>query len=64
MLPMDYPSTRGEEIPYYAKNATWNILYAYIDARSQILIDKFPGDGVQAISILQSQCTNMSVADK
>ena len=49
MLLMEYPSIRGEEIPYYAKNATWNLLYAYIYAHSQIFIDKYTGDGVKDI---------------
>ena len=31
------------------KKVTWNILHAYIDAHSQILIDECPGDGVHAI---------------
>ena len=49
MLLMDHPSIKGEEIPYYAEKATWNLLCAYIYAHSQRLIDEFPGDGVQAI---------------
>ena len=49
MLLMDYPSIRGKEIPYHAENPTWNILCAYIDAHSQILIYEYPGDGVQSI---------------
>ena len=51
-------------MPYYAKKATCKIEYAYIDAHSQILIDEYPGDGVQAISRLQSQCANMKFSDQ
>ena len=53
MFLMDYPSIRGEYLPDDSKNPTWNLLHAYIDAHSQILIDGFTGDGVQAISIFQ-----------
>ena len=45
---MDYPSTKGVEITYYDKKATWNLLNAYMDAHSQI-IDGCTGDGVQVI---------------
>ena len=61
---MDYPSIRGEELPDYARKATWNLLDAYIDAHSQILIDEFTGDGVQDISIFQSQCAKMTFIDQ
>ena len=46
---MDYPSIRVENITDYAKNVTWNILHAYIDAHSQRLIYACLGDKVQAI---------------
>ena len=46
MLLMDYPSIRGEYFPDYAKKATWNLLHAYIDAYSQILIYEYTGDEV------------------
>ena len=59
---MDYLSIREEEIPDYAKKAIWNLLHAYINSHSQILIYGFPGYGVQAISIFQSQCANMTLA--
>ena len=36
--------------------------HAYIDSPSQRLNDEFTGDGVQAISRLQSQCVNMTCA--
>ena len=60
MLSMDYLSIRRKYFPDYAKTATWDLFHVYIDAHSQILIDKYPGDGVQAISIFQSQCANMT----
>ena len=41
-----------------------NLFRAYINARSQRWIDNFPGDWVQDISIFQSQCANMTFADK
>ena len=50
---MVYPSIRGEDLPDYSKNVTWNLLHAYIDAHSQILIDEYPGDVVQATSRLK-----------
>ena len=49
MLLMDYPSRRWEELPYYAKTSTWDLLHACIYAHSQRLIDECPGDVVQAI---------------
>ena len=63
MLLIDYPYIRGEYLPDHAKNSTWNLLRAYIDAHIQILIDEYPGDGVQAISIFQSQCSNITFSD-
>ena len=58
MLLMGYPSIIGGYFPDYAKSSTWKLLHAYIDTHSQILIDEYPGDGVQAI--FQSQCANMT----
>ena len=49
MLLIDYQSMIEEDSPDYVKNATWNLLHAYIDAHSQILFHKYTGDGVQAI---------------
>ena len=57
---MDYQYIRGEEFPGYAKDTTWNLFHVYIDAHIQKLIDECAGDGVQAISRLQSQCTKMT----
>ena len=50
---MDYLSIRGEDLPDYDKKSTWNILYAYIYAHSQRLIDKYPVYGVKYTSRLQ-----------
>ena len=41
-----YSSIREEDLPDYAKTATWNLLNIYIHAHSQILIDEYPGNGV------------------
>ena len=54
MLLMDYPSIRGEYLPYYSENVTWNLLYAYIDAHSQILMYEYPGGGLQDTSRLKT----------
>ena len=53
MLLLDFPSISEEYLPDYAKKATWNLLHTFIYAHSQILFDEYPGDVVQAISILQ-----------
>ena len=42
------------------KKYTWNLLYVYINAHNQILIDECPGDGVQDIPILHPQCADMN----
>ena len=44
----------------YSKQATWKLLNAYIYVKIQRLIYEYPGDGVDATSIFQSQCTNMT----
>ena len=46
---MEYPSIIEEALPDYAKKATWNVLYAHIDAHSKRLSDEFLGYGVQDI---------------
>ena len=61
---MNYQSTREVGIPGYDKKSTRNLLHAYIDAHSQRIIDECPGYEVQAISIFQSQCANMTFADQ
>ena len=64
MLFMDYPSIREEYFPDYAKKAAWKLLNAYIDAHSQSLIDEYPENGGQAISILQSKWASMTFVEQ
>ena len=64
MLLIDYPSKRGNELPDYSKNSTWDLLHTYIDAHSQILIDECQGYGVHAISILKSQYKSITFYDQ
>ena len=64
MLIMEYPSIGGEYFPDYSKKDTWILLYAYIGAHNQILIDDCTGDVVQAISRFLSQCANMTSFDQ
>ena len=64
MFLIDYPCIREKYLPYYSKNVTWNLLHAYIDAKRQILIDQYPGDLVQSISILKPQCPNITFSDQ
>ena len=64
MLIMDYPSIRGGYLPYYAKKTIWNLLQAYIDAHIQRIFSKNLGDGVQALSIIQNQFSNMTCYDQ
>ena len=60
MKGMDYQYIIVEDFTDYAKQATWNILHAYIDARSKTIIDEYPVGVVQDMTILQSQCANMN----
>ena len=53
MLLMEPAYIIGEDLTDYSKNATWNLFHSYIYSHSQILIDEYPGYGVQAISILK-----------
>ena len=64
MLLMEFPSTRGEDLPDYSKNPTWNLLNTYIDAHLQILIEECRRDGVNDISRLKSQCANTAFSDQ
>ena len=62
---LDYPKIGGDDvIEDYAKKAIRNLLYANIDVHSRILIGEFPKDGIKCIEKLQSNCTNMTFADK
>ena len=64
MLLMDYPSIRREDFTDFAKQANWNLFHACIDSHIQRLIEKYPGYGVQSITRMQYQCTNMIFSDK
>ena len=64
MMLMKYPSIRGENLPDYTNKANWNPLHEKIDKYIQRYIYEYPGDGLQAIKILQSQCANMTFSDK
>ena len=46
MLLMDYLYITGIVLPDYSQKATSNLLHAYIDANSQIVLDKYTGNGV------------------
>ena len=48
----------------YSKQATCNLLYAYIYANSQRLIYEYPGYGIEAVTRLQPQCANTTFAEK
>ena len=63
MLLMGHPSIRGEELTYYSEKATWDFLHAYMDVKSQILIDECPGYGVQFIKRFQYRCENITFSD-
>ena len=64
MLLMGYPSISGEDLLDYAKNYTWNLFQAYIDAYIKILIYEYTEYGLKSISRLRSQCANMTFAKK
>ena len=64
MLLMEYPSIEVEGIPDDAKQVIWNLLHAYIYAHRQMLIDEYPGGGVEAITNLKYQCANMTFPEK
>ena len=64
MIIMDCLSIRGGYIPYCYKQSIWCILYAFMDAHIQRLIDEYPGGGLQYITILKSQCANINFSDK
>ena len=53
MMHMYYPSIKEDYLRYYAKHDTCNLLNAYIDAHRLMLIDKYLGYGVHAITILK-----------
>ena len=61
---MDYPYIRARYFTDGSKHNNWNLLHEYRDGNIQRLIYEYPGDGLQAIKILQSQCANMTFSDK
>ena len=62
---LDHPKIGGDDvIEDYAKKSIRNLLHANIDVHSRILIDGFPKYGIKCIEKLQSQCANMTFADK
>ena len=60
----DYPTIGGEYIKYYFKKAIRNLLHANIDVHSRRVIAKFPVDGVNFISKIQSHCANTFFSEK
>ena len=54
----------GNNYQIFLKKTSLNVLYAYIDTHNQRLIDKCPGYGSQAISVLKSQCANIKFSDQ
>ena len=63
MLLIDYPSIRGEDFKEYAKQSTWGLLNSYIYIPSQGLIHEYPGGRVQAVTILQYQCSKITLSE-
>ena len=62
---LDYPKIGGDDIiEDNAKKAIRNILHSNIDVHSRILITEFPKYGIKCIEKLQSNCENMTFADK
>ena len=64
-VPLDYPKIVGDDIiEDYAKKSVRNLLHANIDVHSRRLIVEFPKYGIECIEKLQSNCANMTFADK
>ena len=62
---LDDPKIGGDDvIEDYAKKAIRNLLHANIDVHSRRLIAEFPKYGIKCIEKLQSNCANMTFADK
>ena len=61
---LDYPNIWGDDTEDCSKKAIRNILHANIDIHSRILIADLPIYGIKCIEKLQSQCANMTYADK
>ena len=61
---LDYPKIGGDNVKDYAKQSIRNLLHANSDVHSRRLIAEFPKDGIKCIEKLQSNCANMTFADK
>ena len=62
---LDYPKIGGDDIiEVYAKKAIRNLLHANIDVHSSRLIAELPKNGIKCIEKLQSNCANMTFAEK
>ena len=61
---MYYPSIREEDLLDYSNKTTWRILHSYINAHIQRLLYEYPDNVVHYITILKSQCANMTFSDK
>ena len=62
---LDYPKIGGDDIiEDYAEKAISNLLHANIDVHFRRLISEFPKYGIKFIDKLQSNCSNMTFADK
>ena len=48
MLLMKCSYIRGEEIPQYSKNSTWNLWHTYKNTHSKISIDECTGYGLKS----------------
>ena len=64
MLLMDYPSIIGGGVPDYAKNSHMEPFARIYNAHSQIIIDEYPVNGVQDLTIYQPQCAKMTFTGK
>ena len=60
----DYPKLEGGNMKDYAKMAIRNLLHANSCVHSRRLIEEFPDDGIRCIQKLESDCANMTFADK
>ena len=54
----------GGGVKDYSKQAIRNLLHANSDVHSRILIAEFPKDGIKCLEKLQSNCANLTFADK
>ena len=59
-----YPIKGGEDIQYISKESIRNILNANIDVHSRRLIAEFPAYGIKRTEKFQSNCANITFAEK